>query len=105
MHKRPRIKRFSTAHGPGLLYSTVVLFLSLTSASAQLPFYTDDADTTARGKFHLEISNQHDWLQKDSVNAPFIKLFNDRSSNPGNPSGIGDTQIGVKSQAVAYDFR
>ena len=97
-----------------------ILFLSSTSAYAQLPFYTDDADTTARGKFHLEVSNQHDWLQESSlpgrrqnttlftlnygltgrielgVNSPFIKIFNDRPSMLGNPSGIGDTQFGVK---------
>ena len=33
---------------------------------AQIPFYTDDADTTAKGKFHLEIYNEHDVLQKTS---------------------------------------
>lgn len=94
--------------------------LASTSASGQLPFYTDDADTTTKGKFHLELSNEHDWLQKSSfpgkrqnttvftvnygltnrielgVNAPFIKIFNDRSSMLGSPSGIGDTQFGVK---------
>jgi hypothetical protein len=97
-----------------------VAFLSSTSADAQLPFYTDDADTTSKGKFHIELSNEHDWLQKSSfpgerqnttvftlnygltdrielgINAPFIKIFNDRSSKLGNPSGIGDTQFGVK---------
>lgn len=97
-----------------------IAFLSSTPASAQLPFYTDDADTTAKGKFHLEVSNQHDWLQTSSlpgrrqnttvftlnygltnrielgVNAPFIKIFNDRPSILGNPSGFGDTQFGVK---------
>lgn len=30
------------------------------------------------------------------VNAPFIKIFNDRISRLGNPTGIGDTQFGVK---------
>ena len=97
-----------------------IAFLSSTSAHAQLPFYTDDADTTPKGKFHLEFSNEHDWLQKSSfpgkrqntsvltlnygltdrielgVNAPLIKIFNDRSSMLGNSSGIGDTQFGVK---------
>jgi hypothetical protein len=32
------------------------------------------------------------------VNVPFVKIFNDRSSMPGNPSGIGDTQFGVKAR-------
>lgn len=97
-----------------------VALLSTTSVHAQLPFYTDDADTTAKGKFHLEFSNEHDWLQKSSfpgrrqntsvftlnygltdrielgVNAPFVKIFNDRTSMIGDPTGIGDTQFGVK---------
>ncbi|HEY0761351.1 MAG TPA: transporter [Pyrinomonadaceae bacterium] len=97
-----------------------IAFLSSTSVHAQLPFYTDDADTTSKGKFHIEVSNEHDWLPKSSfpgvrqnttvftlnygltdhvelgINAPFIKIFNDRSSMLGNPSGIGDTQFGVK---------
>jgi hypothetical protein len=97
-----------------------IAFLSATPAHAQLPFYTDDADTTPKGKFHLELSNEHDWLQRSSfpgvrqnttvftvnygltdhielgVNAPLIKIFNDRSLMLGNQSGIGDTQFGVK---------
>ena len=97
-----------------------IAFLSSTPAHAQLPFYTDDADTTPKGKFHLELSNEHDWLQKSSfpgirqnttvftlnyglsdrielgINAPLIKIFNDRSSMLRSPSGIGDTQFGVK---------
>ena len=97
-----------------------IVLLSSTSARAQLPFYTDDADTTPKGKFHIELSNEHDWLQGSSfpgirqnttvftfnygltdrievgVNAPLIKIFNDRSSMLGNPGGIGDTQFGAK---------
>lgn len=97
-----------------------IAFLSSTSAHAQLPFYTDDADTTPKGKFHFELSNEHDWLQRSSfpgirqnttvftlnygltdrielgINAPFIKIFNDRFSRLGNPDGIGDTQFGAK---------
>ena len=97
-----------------------IAFLSSTSAHAQLPFYTDDADTTPKRKFHLEVSNEHDWLQRSSfpgirqnttvftlnygltdrielgINAPLIKIFNDRFSRLGNPSGIGDTQFGAK---------
>ena len=97
----------------------LVVFASI-SAHAQLPFYTDDADTTPKGKFHLELSNEHDWLQKSSlpgerqnttvltvnygltnrieldVNGPYIKIFNTQASLLGSPSGIGDTQFGVK---------
>lgn len=98
----------------------VVAFLSATAAHAQLPFYTDNADTTPKGKFHIELSNEQDWLQKSSlpgrrqstsvftlnygltdrvelgVNAPYIKIFNEPSSMLGNPPGIGDTQFVVK---------
>ena len=97
-----------------------VVFLAATSAQGQLPFYTDDADTTPKGKFHIEFSNEHNWLQRSSapgirqntfvftfnygltdrielgINAPFVKIFNDRDARIGNPSGIGDTQFGVK---------
>jgi len=97
-----------------------IAFLSSTSAHAQLPFYTDDADTTPKKKFHIELSNEHDWLQRSSlpglrqnttvftlnygltdrielgINAPLIKIFNERSARLGNSTGIGDTQFGVK---------
>src|SRR6185295_15280408 len=103
-----------------LVIAIAVFFGSAISTRAQLPFYTDDADTTPKGKFHLEVSNEHDWLQKSSlpgrrqntavfslnysltdrvelgVNAPFISIFNERASTLGNPHGIGDTQFGVK---------
>lgn len=95
-------------------------FLSSQHAEAQIPFYTDDADTTEEGKFHLEFFNEHDWLQKSShpgirqntsnitlnhgltdrielgINAPFIKIFSARESMLGNPTGIADVQFGVK---------
>jgi hypothetical protein len=102
----------------------ILLFLTLvfvsSPAEGQIPFYTDDADTTPKGKFHIEFFNEHDWLQKSSlpgqrqnisnftlnygltdrielgVNAPFIKIFNSSESQLGGPSGIGDLQLGVK---------
>ena len=97
-----------------------IIFIAFSQAHAQLPFYTDDADTTPKGKFHFELSNEHDWLQKSSlpgerqnttvftlnygltnhielgVNGPLIKIFNDPSAPEGNPAGIGDTQFGIK---------
>ena len=99
----------------------LLTFIFLSSpASSQIPFYTDDADTTPKGKFHIEFFNEHDWLQKSSlpgkrqntsnftlnygltdrielaVNAPFIKIFNSQEAKLGSPSGIGDMQFGVK---------
>ena len=96
------------------------LFLFSSPVSAQIPFYTDDADTTPKGKFHIEFFNEHDWLQASllpgrrqnisnftlnygltdrielGLNLPFIKIINDRESRLRNPSGVGDTQFGVK---------
>lgn len=110
-----------------LRWSCFVLAIALLSpiiGRAQLPFYTDDADTTPKGKVHLELSNEHDWLQTSSlpgkrqnttvftfnygvtnhvevgVNAPFIKIFNDPSLTTENPGGIGDTQFGVKVRVL-----
>jgi hypothetical protein len=108
----------------GLLAGLAVLLLAATSTQAQLPFFTDDADTTPKGKFHLELSTELDWLQKAllpgrrqstsvftlnygltdrievGVNGPFIKIFNEPTATTGNPSGIGDTQFGVKIRAL-----
>jgi len=89
-------------------------------ACAQLPFYTDDTDTTPKKKFHFEIFNEHDVLQKASyptkrqntlvftlnygitdrlelgVNAPVITLSNSRVVEPRSLTGQGDTQFGLK---------
>lgn len=96
--------------------------VSSAPVKAQIPFYTDDADTTAKGKFHFEFFNEYDWLQKSArpgksqnlinfslaygltdrfeldVNAPIIKIVNERSSRLENPMGIGDVQFGVKAR-------
>lgn len=34
---------------------------------AQQPFLTDDANVTDRGRFHVEILNEFDWLQRSSA--------------------------------------
>jgi hypothetical protein len=115
-----------------LKLQTVFLFLSLLftlplTAKAQLPFYTDDADTTDQGKFHFEFFDEHDVLQKTlypgkrqnnanftfnygitkriefDVNAPLLTIINARTSLLGNPTGIGDTQFGIKYRF--YDER
>ena len=101
-----------------LVLITILLLASPTYS--QIPFYTDDADTTPKGKFHVEFFNEHDWLQRSSfpgkrqnvsnftlnygltqrvelgINAPLIKIINDRESKLGDPFGMGDTQVGVK---------
>lgn len=101
-----------------------VVFLSTSSAYAQLPFYTDDADTTPKRKFHFDFANEHDWLQRSAspglrqntsiftlnygltdrielgVSAPFVMIFNARNSRLGNPAGIGDTQFSIKARLL-----
>ncbi len=66
-----------------LTLAWVLLFLALGAATAraQQPFITDDADTTKKGHFHFEFSNEFDLLQ--------------RSSFP-NRKRIGDTNVSLK---------
>lgn len=103
-----------------LISLTLLVFIGCVEARAQLPFYTDDADTTAKGKFHLEVYNEHDVLQREAyptrrqntlvftlnyglteqfelgVNVPFISFSNSRVADVRNINGLGDTQFGVK---------
>lgn len=103
---------------PGFL---LLMLLPLTTAAhAQIPFYTDDADTTEKGKVHVEFFNEHDLLQKSAyparrqntdnftinyglterielgVNFPVLTIVNARAAATGNAAGVGDTQFGVK---------
>jgi hypothetical protein len=108
-----------------LLIAVVLIFVVQINISAQLPFYTDDADTTPKGKFHLEIYDEHDVLPRSAyptkrqnilvftldygitdklevgVNAPLITLNNSRVVIPKNLNGIGDTQFGLKYNFLA----
>lgn len=42
----------------------VLLFALPLAARAQQPFYTDDADVTDKGKFHLQVADEYDVLQR-----------------------------------------
>ena len=85
---------------------------------AQLPFYTDDPDVTARGKWHFEFFNELDLLQNAQypnlrqntanyklnyglpwnleldVDAPYLAIVRDLQT-PGS-NGAGDFNLGVK---------
>jgi len=89
-------------------------------AVAQQPFYTDDADVAPTGTVHVEAFNEFDRLQRDQVphlrqntmsmrvnyglgkgleldlDSPLIAIFNDPSTQPRRPFGLGDTNFGVK---------
>src|SRR5262249_35190470 len=99
-----------------------LFFISLCSGTvySQIPFYTDDADTTPTGQLHLEMYNEHHVLQKSAypvkrqntlvftlnygltnhlelgVNAPYITLINSRVVDSRAVSGQGDVQFGLK---------
>jgi len=97
-----------------------VYFLVILSAAAQQPFYTDDADVTARGKFHLELSNQYSWLDEAAfptlrqnafvyqlnyglleglefgVDSPLLVLFNASGTGARRIAGNGDTNYILK---------
>ncbi|MEJ7608717.1 MAG: hypothetical protein WKF37_21210 [Bryobacteraceae bacterium] len=100
---------------------TLAALIALTSIMpAQQPFYTDDADVTERGKFHLELSNQYSWLgaaalptlRQNSlvyqlnyglwkglelgVDSPLLVVFNLEGTNPRRPYGNGDTNFTLK---------
>jgi hypothetical protein len=92
----------------------------VSTATAQQPFVTDDADTTPKGHFHFEFSNEIDWLQRDAfpsvkqntadfeldyglferveigLEAPLLTIWNASGNNPRTLSGLGDTNISVK---------
>ena len=42
----------------------MLLWLLLLTAHAQQPFVTDDADVTDKGKWHLQVSDEYDLLQR-----------------------------------------
>ena len=115
------MSRQAKAYRTRIFFCSILLLLTIkTNGLAQLPFYTDDSDTTPKGKFHLEIYNEHDVLQKSAypakrqntlvftlnygitdkleldVNAPWLSLIDSRIVSPRDVSGIGDTQFGLK---------
>jgi hypothetical protein len=92
--------------------------------NAQQPFFTDDADVALYHHWHLETSNEYDFLPSSSapslrqdtqtikfsyglfgncevgMDFPFIAIFNAQNSGLGTPFGLGDTDYSIK-----YNFR
>lgn len=97
----------------------LLFFLSVPAASQQ-PFVTDDTDVTAKGRFHLEFSNEFDWLPRESlpalkqntadielnyglferleigIAAPFLTIINQAGTDPRSVTGIGDLNVSLK---------
>jgi hypothetical protein len=98
----------------------LLLVLGSATAAAQQPFVTDDADTTPKGHFHFEFSNEFDLLQRSSfpslkqntadfeldyglfdgveigIESPLLTIFNAAGTTPQTVSGIGDTNVSLK---------
>ena len=98
----------------------VFLILSPSRAAAQQPFYTDNADVTDKKKFHFQLSNEYDILQRSAypslrqnttvfeldyglwkgveigVDGPLIAISNSRITTPKTPFGFGDLDFHIK---------
>src|SRR5258705_2640228 len=104
---------------PGLL-TVVACLLFASGAYAQQPFSTDNADVTDEQKFHFQISNEYDILQRAAypglrqnttvlevdygflpgveigVDGPVIAISNSRVASPKTLVGFGDLDFHVK---------
>ncbi|MFN2454060.1 MAG: hypothetical protein ABR577_07545 [Pyrinomonadaceae bacterium] len=96
------------------------LFCYARASERAVAFYTDDADVTAKRKFHFQFGNEYDILQRSAypglrqntaafeldygllenveigVDAPLIAISNAHGTNPRLPFGYGDTDFHVK---------
>ncbi len=96
------------------------LALLVSRASAQQPFFTDDADVVAYRHWHFETNNEYDFLPRSSfpslhqdtqtikfsyglfrncevgMDFPLITILNSQVSPLGNPTGLGDTDYSIK---------
>lgn len=103
-----------------VLSTLALLFFLAVPVASQQPFVTDDADVTPKGRFHLEFSNEFDWLQRESlpslrqntadieldyglferleigIAAPFLTIINQSGTIPRSVTGIGDLNVSLK---------
>ena len=110
--------QLSTLSSPGVVL--LLMILGAVTGNGQQPFITDDTDTTLRGHFHFEFSNEFDWLQRSSfpnrtqntadfeldyglfdrveigIESPLLTIHNAAGTNPRTVSGIGDTNLSLK---------
>jgi hypothetical protein len=98
----------------------LLLILGVATATAQQPFYTDNADVTDKKKFHFQLSNEYDILQRSAypslrqnttvleldygllngveigVDAPLIAISSSRITSPKSVVGFGDLDFHIK---------
>jgi hypothetical protein len=106
--------------GRVILLITFIPFQAVLAARAQAPFFTDDADVALYHHWHLETSNEYDFLPRSAapslrqdtqtikfsyglfgncevgMDFPFIAIFNAQNSGQGTPFGLGDTDYSIK---------
>ncbi len=116
----PARQGFITLGFQTVIFIAGVFLLAPLPASAQQPFYTDDADVTERKRFHLQISNEYDILQRAAypglrqntavfeldygllnnvevgVDGPLIAILNSHIATPPTIFGFGDLDFHVK---------
>jgi hypothetical protein len=97
-----------------------LLYFTSLPVSGQQPFYTDDTDVTDRHKFHVQVSNEFDLLQRISLPAktqdvaifeldygllkgveigfdgPWLRIHSAPIVIPNNAVGIGDASFHIK---------
>lgn len=97
-----------------------LLYFTSAAAYAQQPFYTNNADTTAKGKFHFQVSNEFDVLQRSlfpaknqdttigeldygvvkgveiGIDVPWLRIQSSPIIVPNTAFGVGDTSFHVK---------
>src|SRR5215475_12626024 len=91
---------------------------AVTPVQAQMPFYTDDPEVTARGTLHFEFFNEFDGLQSSEfpdlrqntanfkwnyglphnlevdLDVPYLSIY--RAAGTPGAAGMGDTNLGMK---------
>jgi len=113
-----KTRKLPTLSSLGLLL--LLLILNAATAKAQQPFYTDNADVTDRKKFHFQLGNEYDILQRSAypslrqntsvfeldyglfngveigVDGPLIAILNSRIATPKSVFGFGDLDFHIK---------
>jgi hypothetical protein len=120
MRRTPLTERYHQPRLFKLLPALCLLGLFAATAQAQQPFTTDDADVTPKGKFHLQIGNEYDILQRSAYPAlrqntasleinygllknveigltlPLLGISSSKIVTPRSALGIGDSTLNVK---------
>jgi hypothetical protein len=116
----PPMTKTRKPHTLSSLGFVLLLLMLAATAKAQQPFYTDNADVTDKKKFHVQIGNEFDILQRSAypslrqnttvleldyglwngvevgVDGPLIAISNSRITVPQSVFGFGDLDFHIK---------